>query len=54
MKPSYAAMNMILDTIEQVGPDRKKVITALGNIRGPVIQSSARSRSTITARTPCR
>jgi len=29
---AYAAMNMILDTIEQVGPDRKKVIAALGNV----------------------
>ena len=26
-------MNMILDTIEQVGPDRKNVITALGNVK---------------------
>ena len=25
-------MNMILDTMEQVGPDRKKVIAALGNV----------------------
>ena len=30
---AYAAMNMILDTIEQVGPDRKKVIAALGNVK---------------------
>ena len=26
-------MNLILDTIEQVGPDRKKVIAALGNVK---------------------
>jgi len=30
---AYTAMNMILDTIEQVGPDRKKVIAALGNVK---------------------
>jgi branched-chain amino acid transport system substrate-binding protein len=30
---AYAAMNLILDTIEQVGPDRKKVIATLGNIK---------------------
>jgi len=30
---AYAAMNLILDTIEQVGPDRKKVIAALGNVK---------------------
>jgi branched-chain amino acid transport system substrate-binding protein len=30
---AYAAMNMILDTIEQVGPDRKKVIAALGDVK---------------------
>jgi branched-chain amino acid transport system substrate-binding protein len=30
---AYAAMDMILDTIEQVGPDRKKVITALGDVK---------------------
>jgi branched-chain amino acid transport system substrate-binding protein len=26
-------MNLILDTIEQVGPDRKKVIAALANVK---------------------
>lgn len=30
---AYAAMNLILDTIEQVGPDRKKVIAALGDVK---------------------
>lgn len=30
---AYAAMDMILDTIEQVGPDRKKVIAALGDVK---------------------
>jgi branched-chain amino acid transport system substrate-binding protein len=30
---AYAAMNMIIDTIEEVGPDRKKVIAALGNVK---------------------
>jgi branched-chain amino acid transport system substrate-binding protein len=30
---AYAAMNMILDSIEKVGPDRKKVIADLGNVR---------------------
>src|SRR4029453_8419005 len=30
---AFAAMDMILDTIEQVGPDRKKVIPALANVK---------------------
>ena len=30
---AYAAMDMILDTIEKVGPDRKKVIDALANVK---------------------
>src|SRR6478735_2713660 len=30
---AYAAMDLILDTIENVGPDRKKVIAALGNVK---------------------
>ncbi len=30
---AYAAMDMILDTIETVGPDRKKVIAALGDVK---------------------
>ena len=30
---AYAAMDMILDTIEKVGPDRKKVIADLGNVK---------------------
>mgnify|MGYP001282602568 CR=1 FL=1 len=30
---AYAAMNLILDTIEKVGPDRKKVVAALGNVK---------------------
>jgi branched-chain amino acid transport system substrate-binding protein len=30
---AYAAMNLILDTIEQVGPDRKKVLAALGDVK---------------------
>src|SRR6478609_1379297 len=30
---AYAAMDMILDTIEKVGPDRKKVIAELGNVK---------------------
>jgi len=30
---AYVAMDMILDTIEQVGPDRKKVIGALANVK---------------------
>ena len=30
---AYAAMNLILDTIENVGPDRKKVVAALGNVK---------------------
>jgi branched-chain amino acid transport system substrate-binding protein len=30
---AYAAMDMILDTIEKVGPDRKKVIAALGDVK---------------------
>jgi branched-chain amino acid transport system substrate-binding protein len=30
---AYAAMDLILDTIETVGPDRKKVIAALGNVK---------------------
>src|ERR1700687_2589027 len=30
---AYAAMDMILDTIEKVGPDRKKVIDALGDVK---------------------
>src|SRR5665213_404563 len=29
---AYAAMNMILDSIEKVGPDRKKVIADLGDV----------------------
>ncbi|MGB8437011.1 MAG: branched-chain amino acid ABC transporter substrate-binding protein [Burkholderiales bacterium] len=31
---AFAAMNLILDTIEQVGPDRKKVTAALGKVKG--------------------
>ena len=30
---AYAAMEMILDTIEKVGPDRKKVIAELANVK---------------------
>ena len=30
---AYAAMNMILDSIEKVGPDRKKVIADLGDVK---------------------
>lgn len=30
---AFAAMNLILDTIERVGPDRKKVTAALGNVK---------------------
>ena len=30
---AYAAMDMILNTIEKVGPDRKKVIDDLGNVK---------------------
>ncbi len=30
---AYAAMDMILDTIEKVGPDRKKVIAELANVK---------------------
>jgi len=30
---AYAAMDMILDTIDTVGPDRKKVIAALGDVK---------------------
>jgi branched-chain amino acid transport system substrate-binding protein len=30
---AYAAMSMILDTIEKVGPDRKKVIADLGDVK---------------------
>ncbi len=30
---AYAAMDMILDTIEKVGPDRKKVIAALSDVK---------------------
>jgi len=30
---AYAAMDMILNTIEKVGPDRKKVIADLGNVK---------------------
>jgi branched-chain amino acid transport system substrate-binding protein len=30
---AYAAMDMILNSIEKVGPDRKKVIDDLGNVR---------------------
>jgi branched-chain amino acid transport system substrate-binding protein len=30
---AFAAMDMILDTIEQVGPDRKKLIAALANVK---------------------
>ena len=30
---AYAAMNMILDSIEKVGPDRKKVIADLANVK---------------------
>ncbi len=31
---AFAAMSLILDTIEKVGPDRKKVTAALGNVKG--------------------
>ena len=30
---AYAAMDMILDTIEKTGPDRKKVIAELANVK---------------------
>ncbi|MDH5212457.1 MAG: branched-chain amino acid ABC transporter substrate-binding protein [Betaproteobacteria bacterium] len=30
---AFAAMNLILDTIERVGPDRKKVTAALNNVK---------------------
>jgi branched-chain amino acid transport system substrate-binding protein len=30
---AFAAMNLILDTIEQVGPDRKKVMAALNQVK---------------------
>jgi len=30
---AFAAMNLILDTIEKVGPDRKKVMAALGKVK---------------------
>jgi branched-chain amino acid transport system substrate-binding protein len=30
---AFAAMNLILDTIERTGPDRKKVIAALANVK---------------------
>lgn len=30
---AFAAMDMILDTVEKVGPDRKKVIEALSNVK---------------------
>ena len=30
---SYAAMDLILDSIEKVGPDRKKVIAELANVK---------------------
>ena len=30
---AYAAMELILDTIESVGPDRKKVIAALADVK---------------------
>jgi branched-chain amino acid transport system substrate-binding protein len=30
---AFAAMNLILDTIERVGPDRKKVIAALNKVK---------------------
>jgi branched-chain amino acid transport system substrate-binding protein len=30
---AYAAMDLIIDTIESVGPDRKKVIAALANVK---------------------
>lgn len=30
---AFAAMDLILDTIEEVGPDRKKVIAALANVK---------------------
>jgi branched-chain amino acid transport system substrate-binding protein len=30
---AFAAMEMILDTIEKVGPDRKKVIAALADVK---------------------
>ncbi len=30
---AYAAMDLIIDTIENVGPDRKKVIAALANVK---------------------
>ena len=51
---AFAAMDLILDTIEKVGPDRKKVTAELGKRRRTATPSSARSRSTITARIPCR
>ncbi len=30
---AYAAMNMIIDAIEKVGPDRKKVVAELGDVK---------------------
>jgi branched-chain amino acid transport system substrate-binding protein len=30
---AYAAMDLIIDTIENVGPDRKKVVAALANVK---------------------
>jgi branched-chain amino acid transport system substrate-binding protein len=30
---AFTAMKLILDTIEQVGPDRRKVTAALGNVK---------------------
>jgi branched-chain amino acid transport system substrate-binding protein len=30
---AFAAMHLILDTIDKVGPDRKKVIKALGDVK---------------------
>ena len=32
---AFAAMNLILDTIEEVGPDREAIIEALGEGQGP-------------------
>ena len=30
---AFAAMNLILDTIDQVGPNRKKVVAALAKVK---------------------
>ena len=47
---AFAAMNLILDTVEQHGPNRKAVQAALNKVKD-LTRLSARSPSTITART---